>query len=84
MTAARSDAPRATMSVPEAAQVLGVGRDAAYRAVARGEIPHLRVGRRILVPVAALERMLDIDHQPVAGGHAHGRADGDEPRPDEY
>jgi excisionase family DNA binding protein len=58
------------MTVPEAARVLGIGRDAAYRAAARGELPTLRVGRRILVPVAALERLLGIQNVRVeaAGG----------------
>lgn len=49
---------RATLTVYEAALQLGVGRNAAYDAVKRGEIPSIRIGRRLLVPVAALERML--------------------------
>lgn len=65
MTSSMPGTGRATLTVPEAAQVLGIGRDAAYRAVARDEIPHLRVGRRILVPVAALERMLGVDNPAV-------------------
>ncbi len=44
----------ATMAVPEAAVLLGVSRSAAYRAVARGEIPTIRIGRRLLVPSAKL------------------------------
>ena len=32
----------ATITVPEAGQVLGIGRDAAYAAAARGELPVLR------------------------------------------
>ena len=59
---------RATLNVPEVARLLGIGRDAAYRAVARGEIPSLRVGRRILVPVAALERMLGATSEAMANG----------------
>lgn len=58
---------RATLTVPEAARVLGISRDAAYKAVARGEIPALRVGRRYLVPVGSLERMLDIEASSVIG-----------------
>ncbi|GGL01422.1 hypothetical protein Ppa06_70190 [Planomonospora parontospora subsp. parontospora] len=45
---------RATMSVTETAAVLGVHRDAAYAAAGRGQIPHLRIGRLIRVPTAAL------------------------------
>jgi excisionase family DNA binding protein len=48
-----------TMSVPEAGRVLGVGRNAAYEAARRGEIPTIKIGRLRRVPVAALERMLD-------------------------
>jgi len=52
------DQQRATLTVDEAALRLGIGRNAAYDAVKRGEIPSIRIGRRLLVPVAALERML--------------------------
>jgi excisionase family DNA binding protein len=50
---------RATLSVPEAAAVLGISRDAAYDAARRGELPTLRFGRRILVSRAALDRLLN-------------------------
>jgi len=49
---------RATVSVEEAGRFLGVGRSAAYEAVRRGEIPHLRIGRRLLVPVPRLMALL--------------------------
>lgn len=49
----------ATYSVPEAGRILGVGRDAAYEAAARGEIPVIRIGRLRRVPKTALERMLE-------------------------
>jgi len=45
---------RATITVDEAAQILGIGRSAAYEAVARGQLPIRRIGRRIFVPVPAL------------------------------
>ena len=47
-----------TISVPEAAQLLGVSRMTAYSAVREGTIPSLRIGRRVLVPRVALERLL--------------------------
>lgn len=47
-----------TLTVDEAAQLLGVGRSTAYEAVRRGEIPVVRIGKRLLVPMAALEKML--------------------------
>lgn len=47
-----------TTSVPEAGRMLGIGRNAAYEAVKRGEIPSLRFGKLLRVPLAVLERML--------------------------
>ena len=49
---------RLTMTVEEAAAALGISRAFAYEAVTRNEIPHVRIGRRILIPRAALDRML--------------------------
>ncbi|MFB9618843.1 helix-turn-helix domain-containing protein [Brooklawnia cerclae] len=50
---------RATIRVwPEAAELLGISKDAAYRAAAAGQIPTLRLGRRLLVPVPKLLEML--------------------------
>jgi excisionase family DNA binding protein len=48
----------ATMTITEVAALLGISRSAAYRAVARGEIPTIRIGRRLLVPTAKLYAML--------------------------
>ncbi len=47
-----------TLSVPECAKRLGIGQNAAYEAVARGEIPVIKVGKRLLVPKAQLEKLL--------------------------
>ena len=47
-----------TLSVPEAAKALGIGRSAAYEAARTGQLPTIKIGKRILVPVVALERML--------------------------
>ena len=52
-------AHRKTLTIPETAQLLGVGLNQAYEAAKRGEIPTIKIGKRILVPVAALERMLE-------------------------
>jgi excisionase family DNA binding protein len=51
---------RLTYSVKETAKVLGIGRDAAYEGVKKGEIPSVKVGGRILVPRAAVDRLLGI------------------------
>jgi excisionase family DNA binding protein len=56
---ARSSPPDAwTLTVEQAAAALGIGRSLAYEAVRRGEIPTLRIGKRLLVPRAALEQLL--------------------------
>jgi len=47
-------AGQATITIEETAQVLGLGRTAAYDAARRGEFPARRLGRRIVVPVPAL------------------------------
>lgn len=47
-----------TYRVEEAGRLLGIGRNQAYEAIRRGEIPVVRIGKRLLVPKAALERML--------------------------
>jgi excisionase family DNA binding protein len=46
------------MTVDEAAARLGINRSTAYEAVRRGAIPSIRIGRRVLVPVTALEQLL--------------------------
>jgi excisionase family DNA binding protein len=50
---------RATISVEEAAELLGIGRTAAYEAARRGQLPTCRLGRRLLVPVPALIALLN-------------------------
>ena len=49
---------RPTLSVDETAIVLGIGRATAYEGVRTGDIPAIRVGRRLRVPTAAIVRML--------------------------
>jgi hypothetical protein len=49
-----------TISVPEAGKkYFGLCRNASYDAAARGELPVIRIGRLLRVPVRALEQMLD-------------------------
>jgi excisionase family DNA binding protein len=50
---------RKTYDVDEAGRLLGIGRNAAYEAVKSGQLPVIKMGRRLLVPKAALDRMLD-------------------------
>lgn len=46
-------------TVCEVAKILRLGKISVYQAIARGEIPCIRIGRRILIPRYALERMLE-------------------------
>ena len=49
-----------TMSIEEAAKVLGVGRNFCYELAKTGQLPTIRLGsRRLVVPRIALERMLE-------------------------
>jgi excisionase family DNA binding protein len=50
---------RLTMSVEEASEVLGISRSLAYELVRRGDIPSLRLGRRLVVPVQGLEALVE-------------------------
>jgi excisionase family DNA binding protein len=53
--------PPKTISVEDAAKMLNIGRNQAYEAARTGQIPVLRIGKRILVLVEPLERMLGGD-----------------------
>ena len=49
-----------TLSVPEAGRLyLGIGRDSSYEAAKRGEIPVIRIGKLLRVPIVAMERLLE-------------------------
>lgn len=48
----------------EAAALLGISRNLAYELVARKELPSVRLGRRVLVPRRALDRLLDVGGAP--------------------
>ena len=51
---------RLVLTVAEAGELLGISRAFAYELVARGELPVIRLGRRIVVPKAALLAMVDL------------------------
>jgi len=52
-------ATRATITVPEAGEVLGIERKTVYEAIRRGQIPALHLGRRVLIPVPQLLALLN-------------------------
>jgi excisionase family DNA binding protein len=49
---------RLAVTVPQAAEMLGLGRTKTWEPVRRGRLRSLRVGKRVLVPVRELERFL--------------------------
>lgn len=60
---------RLTMSITEAAEKLGIGRNQGYEAARSGQIPTIKIGKRLLVPVTAFENMLN-----AGGSHRSGKA----------
>ncbi len=50
---------RLAVSVSEAAEMLGVGQATLYQYVRAGLIPHVRIGRRIVIPLKALEEWME-------------------------
>jgi hypothetical protein len=53
------DQPK-TLTVPEAGRVyFDLGRNASYEAARRGDIPTIKIGRLLRVPVGAMERKLE-------------------------
>ena len=58
---------RLTITIGEAAEMLGVSRTSAYLCATRQEIPTVRLGRRVLVPVARFIAMLEGDPPPNKG-----------------
>ncbi|MGH9017031.1 MAG: helix-turn-helix domain-containing protein [Acidimicrobiales bacterium] len=51
---------RLALTVSEAASLLGISRALGYELVARGELPSIRLGRRLVVPKVALLEMLGL------------------------
>jgi excisionase family DNA binding protein len=64
-----------TYTVEEAARLLGVSRGVAYEAARRGELPTIRLCRRLLVPRIALERMLGMENADGPAGNGTARND---------
>lgn len=50
--------PKITGTIAEAAEVLGIGRNQAYEAARRGDIPIIRIGKRYLVKWQVFLKML--------------------------
>ena len=57
-----------TLSIEEAAAAIGIGRNLCYSRAKAGQIPTIRIGRRLLVPRRALDKLLE--GGPVLGPNA--------------
>ena len=51
---------RLTMDVPVAGALIGLSRNGSYAAARRGDLPTIKMGRRLLVPRAAFEALLNV------------------------
>jgi excisionase family DNA binding protein len=72
---------RMTITVGEAAEMLGISRTSAYLCARRREIPTVRLGRRVLVPVARFMAMLEADPTAGRATTTRGRASREPARP---
>lgn len=66
----------ATLSIAQTAKLLGLNQRSVSGAVARGELPSLRIGRRILIPRLALLRLLGADPDTPNVNTPSGVSDG--------
>ena len=62
----RSDDERLVYTVAEAARMLGISRAHGYDLVASGELAHVRLGRRVVIPKRVIERLLDVDENDLS------------------
>ncbi|MEU6585524.1 helix-turn-helix domain-containing protein [Nocardia sp. NPDC046763] len=53
-----------TISIPDAARLLGIGRSTVYAAVKSGELPAIRVGHRVRIPSRWIREALRVDDEP--------------------
>ncbi|MRH92592.1 helix-turn-helix domain-containing protein [Nocardia sp. SYP-A9097] len=56
-----------TISIPDAARILGIGRSTVYAAVKLGELPAIRVGHRVRIPSKWIREALRVDDEPDIG-----------------
>ena len=57
---------RQTVTVEEFGRIVGIGRNSAYMAVERGEVRAVRIGKRIVIPKAEVQRLLACGERPAA------------------
>lgn len=62
MEVIRMEEQALVITVEEAAVLLGISRGLAYELVRRGDVPSIRLGRRLVVPRRRLLALIDGDH----------------------
>jgi excisionase family DNA binding protein len=65
MTTQNDPGQAVVLTVEEAARFLRISRGSAYEAARRGDLPTVRIGRRLLVPRVALDRLLAAPTTPT-------------------
>jgi excisionase family DNA binding protein len=55
------------LTVPEAARLLRISRNLAYELIRQNTLPHVRLGRRILVPRRGLENWIEREAELPVG-----------------
>lgn len=58
------DTQKLTLTIDETAKILGIGRNLCYDKCKSGDLPAIKIGRRLLVPRRALEKLLE-DPKPL-------------------
>ena len=76
----KNDKKRLVLTVMEAAKLLRLSRGLAYEGVRLGQIPSIHIGRRVLIPRAALQRLLDGGFSDSSGKPENSREDQAEKR----
>lgn len=61
-----------TLTVQEAAELIGISRAQAYRCVRSGQLKAVQLGRRIVVPIIAVEELLSMTVAPDGPRAASG------------
>lgn len=57
---------RPAITADQFIEITGIARGSVYRGIKRGEIPSVRIGRRLLIPTAAVRKMFMLDKEPGA------------------
>lgn|SRR5215813_9814466 len=55
-------------TVEQAGKILGISRASAFQAASKGEIPTIRIGKRLIVPRRGLERLLGLNEADASVG----------------